>query len=275
MSRRPMITFLLVLAASIAALRAAGRRHAGGRPGGGARGGRGGDVRRPRRGLRCAGPAVRGRDGRPPGDRVRGVDGRGAGLDTGEAGARGAGSTSSSCRRRAWTGSPSGVWSGPRRGSTWPPRRSGWRCARGAPLPDVSTPEAFVETLLAAESIGYSASVSGTYVSTELFPRLGVAEELAPRSRRIVSERVAAVVGARRGRDRVPAGQRDTLHRGRGLRRPPSPPSTSGSRTFSAGIAGGRRQPGRRAAAHRLPGVRGGGPDDRGVGARAGGESAH
>jgi molybdate transport system substrate-binding protein len=64
----------------------------------------------------------------------------------------------------------------------------------GAPLPDISTPEAFVETLLAAESIGYSASVSGTYVSTELFPRLGVAEQLAPKSRRIVSERVAAVV---------------------------------------------------------------------------------
>ncbi len=64
----------------------------------------------------------------------------------------------------------------------------------GASLPDISTPEAFAETLLAAESIGYSASVSGTYVSTELFPRLGLAEQLAPKSRRIVSERVAAVV---------------------------------------------------------------------------------
>ena len=64
----------------------------------------------------------------------------------------------------------------------------------GAPLPDISTPEAFVETLLAAGSIGYSASVSGTYVSTELFPRLGLTEQLAPKSRRIESERVAAVV---------------------------------------------------------------------------------
>ena len=64
----------------------------------------------------------------------------------------------------------------------------------GAPLPDISTPEAFVETLLAAESIGYSASVSGAYVSEELFPRLGLAERLAPKSRRVVSERVAAVV---------------------------------------------------------------------------------
>ena len=64
----------------------------------------------------------------------------------------------------------------------------------GAPLPDISTPEAFVETLLAAGSIGYSASVSGTYVSTELFPRLGLTEQLAPKSRRIERERVAAVV---------------------------------------------------------------------------------
>ena len=70
----------------------------------------------------------------------------------------------------------------------------GMAVREGTPLPDIGTPEAFVETLLAAESIGYSASVSGTYVSTELFPRLGVAEELAPKSRRIVSERVAAVV---------------------------------------------------------------------------------
>ena len=70
----------------------------------------------------------------------------------------------------------------------------GMAVREGAPLPDISTPEAFAATLLAAESIGYSASVSGTYISTELFPRLGLAEDLAPKSRRIVSERVAAVV---------------------------------------------------------------------------------
>ena len=64
----------------------------------------------------------------------------------------------------------------------------------GAPLPDVSTPEAFARTLLAAESIGYSASVSGTYMSTDLLPNLGLWEQLEPKSRRIESERVAAVV---------------------------------------------------------------------------------
>ena len=70
----------------------------------------------------------------------------------------------------------------------------GMAVREGAPLPDISTPEGFTRALLEAESIGYSASVSGTYIATELFPRLGLAEQLAPRSRRILSERVAAVV---------------------------------------------------------------------------------
>ena len=70
----------------------------------------------------------------------------------------------------------------------------GMAVREGEPLPDISTPEAFRAALLAAESIGYSASVSGTYLATELFPRLGLSAELEPKSRRIVSERVAAVV---------------------------------------------------------------------------------
>jgi molybdate transport system substrate-binding protein len=64
----------------------------------------------------------------------------------------------------------------------------------GAPKPDISTTEAFVDTLLAAESIGYSASVSGTYLSSEVFPRLGIWEDIEAKTRRIVTERVASVV---------------------------------------------------------------------------------
>jgi len=64
----------------------------------------------------------------------------------------------------------------------------------GATTPDISSTESFVEALLAAESIGYSASASGTYLSTELFPRLGIWEEIEPKSKRILSERVATVV---------------------------------------------------------------------------------
>ena len=67
----------------------------------------------------------------------------------------------------------------------------------GHPLPDISTVETFRRTLLEAESIAYSASVSGTYLSTEVFPRLELAEALASKSTRVVSERVGAVVARR------------------------------------------------------------------------------
>ena len=64
----------------------------------------------------------------------------------------------------------------------------------GAPAPDISTVKFFIEAMLAAESIGYSASASGTYLSTELFPRLGIWDEIQAKSKRILSERVANVV---------------------------------------------------------------------------------
>jgi molybdate transport system substrate-binding protein len=64
----------------------------------------------------------------------------------------------------------------------------------GAPKPDISTVAALRETLLAAKSVAYSASVSGTYVSTELFQKLGIAEQMAGKSHRIDGERVGAVV---------------------------------------------------------------------------------
>lgn len=70
----------------------------------------------------------------------------------------------------------------------------GMAVREGTAKPDISTPEAFLETLRNAESFAYSASTSGTYLSTVLLPELGVWEELAPKGRRIVSERVAAVV---------------------------------------------------------------------------------
>jgi molybdate transport system substrate-binding protein len=65
---------------------------------------------------------------------------------------------------------------------------------KGAPKPDISTVAALKQTLLNAKSIAYSASASGTYISTELFARLGVAEQLKGKARRIESERVGAVV---------------------------------------------------------------------------------
>ncbi len=68
----------------------------------------------------------------------------------------------------------------------------------GAAKPDIGSVEAFKKTLLAAKSIAYSDSGSGTYLSTTLFPKLGVAEQIAGKSRKVrgppSGEPVAAVV---------------------------------------------------------------------------------
>ena len=65
---------------------------------------------------------------------------------------------------------------------------------KGAPKPDISSVDALVRALRAATSIAYSSSASGLYLSTDLFPRLGIAAEIQPKAKRIEVERVAAVV---------------------------------------------------------------------------------
>ena len=68
----------------------------------------------------------------------------------------------------------------------------------GAAKPDIGSVEAFRSVLLAAKSIAYSDSGSGTYLSTTLFAKLGVAEQVAGKSRKVrgppSGEPVAAVV---------------------------------------------------------------------------------
>jgi len=64
----------------------------------------------------------------------------------------------------------------------------------GAARPDISSVAALRSTLLQAKSIAYSASVSGSYLSTELFQRLGIADQVLAKSRKIEGERVGAVV---------------------------------------------------------------------------------
>lgn len=65
----------------------------------------------------------------------------------------------------------------------------------GAPKPDISTIDALRNTLLDAKSIGYSASESGKYLTTELVQRLGIADQVLPKSRLIGGgERVGAVI---------------------------------------------------------------------------------
>ena len=68
----------------------------------------------------------------------------------------------------------------------------------GAAKPNIGSVEAFRRTLLAAKSIGYSDSGSGTYLTTTLFAKLGVADQVAGKGRKVrgppSGESVAAVV---------------------------------------------------------------------------------
>ena len=64
----------------------------------------------------------------------------------------------------------------------------------GAPKPDISSVDALKRALLAARSIAFSSSVSGVYVSTELFQRLGIADQVRAKSRKVDGEPVAVVV---------------------------------------------------------------------------------
>lgn len=64
----------------------------------------------------------------------------------------------------------------------------------GAPRPDISTMAGLKSALLNAKSVAYSASASGVYLSTELFPKMGISEQMDKTARKIYSERVASVV---------------------------------------------------------------------------------
>jgi molybdate transport system substrate-binding protein len=64
----------------------------------------------------------------------------------------------------------------------------------GAPKPDVGSVDAVKHTLLAAKSIGYSEGASGVYISTELLKKLGIAEQIAGKARKITGELVGEAV---------------------------------------------------------------------------------
>jgi molybdate transport system substrate-binding protein len=68
----------------------------------------------------------------------------------------------------------------------------------GVEKPNIGSVDAFRRMLLAVKSIGYSDSASGTYLSTTLFAKLGVADQVAGKSRKVrgppSGEPVAAVV---------------------------------------------------------------------------------
>lgn len=111
----------------------------------------------------------------------------------------------------------------------------------GAPKPDLSTADALKRILLKAQSIAYSASVSGDYLTTELYQRLGVADEVLGKSRRIEGgERVGTVVA--RGEAEIGFQQLSELLPVPGIAHiTPLPPEVQKVSLFSAGVASSTR----------------------------------
>ncbi|HJZ21343.1 MAG TPA: substrate-binding domain-containing protein, partial [Bradyrhizobium sp.] len=64
----------------------------------------------------------------------------------------------------------------------------------GAPKPDISSADAVKRALLAAKSVAYSDSASGVYVSTEMFQKLGIANAMKDKARKIPATPVAEIV---------------------------------------------------------------------------------
>ncbi len=111
----------------------------------------------------------------------------------------------------------------------------------GAPMPDIGTVEALKRTLLQAKSIAYSASVSGRYLTTELYQRLGIAGQVTGKSRFIGGgERVGAVVA--RGEAEIGFQQISELLPVSGIAHiTPLPPEVQKVSVFSAGVAASTR----------------------------------
>jgi molybdate transport system substrate-binding protein len=64
----------------------------------------------------------------------------------------------------------------------------------GAPKPDISSAESVKRALLAAKTIAYSDSASGVYVSTEMFAKLGIADAMKDKARKIPATPVGEIV---------------------------------------------------------------------------------
>jgi molybdate transport system substrate-binding protein len=111
----------------------------------------------------------------------------------------------------------------------------------GAPKPDIGTTEAFKRTLLAAKSIAYSTGPSGVYI-TELFKRLGIADELKPKVKQLqgvpIGEVVArgdAEIGFQQVSEILPVAGIELLG--------PLPADIQRTTVFSIGLHAGAQQP--------------------------------
>ena len=118
----------------------------------------------------------------------------------------------------------------------------------GAPKPDIGSAEAVKRALLAAKSIAYSDSASGVYISTRMFQRLGIAEQMAGKARKIPATPVGEIVA--QGEAELGFQQIAELKAVEGIDLVgPLPPELQQVTLYSAGIVAGSHDP---AAARKL-----------------------
>jgi len=120
--------------------------------------------------------------------------------------------------------------------------RIGVAVRKGSPKPDISSVASLKQALLQAKSIAYSAQASGVYLVNELFPRLGIAEQMKAKSTRVEVGRVGAVVA--RGQAEIGFQQISELLEVPGIDYVgPLPADAQRVTVFSAGVAAASSHP--------------------------------
>jgi molybdate transport system substrate-binding protein len=112
----------------------------------------------------------------------------------------------------------------------------------GAAKPDISTADALKRALLAAKSVAYSDSASGVYISSEMFNKLGIADAMKDKARKIPATPVAEIVA--RGEAELGFQQISELKPVAGIDIVgPLPDDLQKVTVFSAGIASASKEP--------------------------------